>query len=342
MEFVKKSKLKYKIIFLTLIIIGIITFGFCIGLGSVKIKLPEVFNILLNKNAVDNPFYNIVWDIRFPRALAALIGGAALATAGLLLQIFFKNPIVEPYVLGISSGSTLAVGLVILGGFTLGFESVSPFVLFISAFIGSLIVMCIVIIFAGKVKNVVTLLVIGLMVGYICSGVTSILIAFADKEKLQGFTMWIMGSFSGFTWQQTKVLLLIGIPAVLMSTLIVKPLNAFLLGEEYAKSMGVNIKIFRIAIVTISSILASVVTAFAGPVAFIGLAVPQISRLVFKTSDNKVLVPGTILLGGIVTSLCDLVARTILAPVELPISAVTSFIGAPIVIILILKRRTTL
>lgn len=342
MDFLKKIRARYYIIFSLLIISLILIFGFCIGFGSVKIKLNEVFNILFNHAATDSTFYDIVWDIRFPRALAALISGAALAVSGLLLQIFFKNPIVEPYVLGVSSGATLCVGLVMLGGVKFGFESISPFLLFTAALVGSLLVMLVVVLFAGRVKSIITLLVIGLMVGYLCSSVTSILTAFADKERLQGFTLWRMGSFSGFTWKSIKVLMAMGIPTIICSFFIVKPLNAFLLGEEYAKSMGVKIKAFRITIVVISSILASVVTAFAGPVAFIGLAVPHITRLIFGTSDNKVLIPGTILLGGAVTCICDLIARTIFAPVELPISSVTSIIGAPIVIFLILKRRTSL
>lgn len=342
MDFIKKSKLRVRITFMVLIIALIVAFLFCIGLGSVRIGISEVVEILFNRNTISNTHSAIIWNIRFPRALAAVIGGCSLATAGLLLQIFFKNPIVEPYVLGISSGATLAVALIMLGGFSLGFNSISAFSMFFAAFCGSLIVMAIVIIFARKVKNVVTLLVIGLMTGYICSGVTNILTVFADKEKIQGFTIWTMGSFSGFTWDQVKVLCVIGVPTLILSLFLVKPLNAFLLGEEYAKSMGVNIKFFRVAIVTIASLLAAGVTAFAGPIGFIGLAVPQIARLVFKTADNKILVPGTILLGGIVSCLCDLISRTILSPMELPISSITAFIGAPIVIILILRRKTSL
>lgn len=342
MNFIKKAKFRYSIIFIALITIMIITLGICIGFGTVKINLSEVFRILFDNSLKDTVNWDIVWKIRFPRALAALIGGCSLALAGLLLQIFFKNPIVEPYVLGISSGATLFVGLIVLGGFKLGFKTISSFTLFLAAFTGSILVMLIVVLFASRVKNVVTLLVIGLMVGYICSAVTNVLIAFADKERLQGFIMWTKGSFSGFTWNGVKVLVFVGVPIMVASLFIVKPLNALLLGEEYAESMGVRIKGFRVLIVLISSILTAVSTAFAGPIAFIGLAVPHISRLIFKTSDNKVLVPGTILLGGIVTSLCDLIARTIVAPVELPISAVTAFIGAPIVIVLILKRRTSI
>ncbi|WP_392486531.1 FecCD family ABC transporter permease [Haloimpatiens sp. FM7315] len=342
MNFIQKSKFRTKVTFILLTITIIVAFLFCIALGSVKIGLKEVIDILfegVNGNSVNS---TIIWDIRFPRAVASVIGGCALACAGLLLQIFFKNPIVEPYVLGVSSGATLCVALIMLGGFSLGFTSMSAFSMFIAAFCGALIVMVIVIIFASKVKNVVTLLVIGLMTGYICSGVTKILTIFADKEKIKGFAIWTMGSFGGFTWDQVKVLCIIGLPTLFLSLFLVKPLNAFLLGEEYARSMGVNIKFFRIAIVFIASLLAAVVTAFAGPIGFIGLAGPQISRLLFKTADNKILVPGTIFLGGIISCLCDLICRTVLAPMELPISSITAFIGAPIVIILILRRKTSL
>jgi len=315
---------------------------FCVGFGSVQISLLDVMDIVFRGNEENKIFYKIIWNIRMPRALGALVGGSALAVAGLMLQVFFRNPIVEPFVLGVSSGASLCVALVIMGGITLGFASVSPTVIFLAAFTGSLVVMAIVLIFASRVKSVITLLVIGLMVGYAGSAITSVLIAFADKEQLQGFTMWTLGSFSGFTWHSVRILLFVGIPTLSATLLIVKPLNAFLLGEEYAVSMGVNIKTFRIVVVFLSSLLAAVVTAFAGPVGFIGLAVPHLTRLLFKTSDNRMLVPGTILVGGIVTSLCDLIARTVFAPVELPISAVTALIGAPIVIFLIVKRRTSL
>lgn len=339
MDSLKKTKYRYVSIFILLFIALLVTFILCIILGSVKIETREVFKIIFSKYKKSFDHGAIVWDIRFPRVLATILGGSALAIAGLLLQIFFKNPIVEPYVLGISSGATLCVALVILGGVTFGAKSISPYTIFIAALTGALVVTLIIIIFASRVKNVTTLLVIGIMVGYICSAVTRTLTAFADKEKILGFTLWTMGSFSGFTWKNVRVLLMMGLPALIASFFIVKPLNAFLMGEEYAKSMGVNIKFFRIIIVLISSILTASVIAFSGPVAFIGLAVPHISRLMFGTSDNKILIPGTILLGAIITSLCDLISRLIFAPIELPISAVTSMFGAPIVIILIMENR---
>lgn len=342
MKNIDKIKSKHIFLLISLLILTFLVFAFCVGFGSVKIDLKEVIHIIFKKEVVNSTNKDIVMDIRFPRALATLVGGAALALSGLLLQIFFKNPIVEPYVLGISSGSTLFVALIMLGGFTLGVENPSPYMLVLGAFLGALLVMMLVVAFAIKVKDTVTLLIIGIMVGYICSAVTNILIAFADKEQIYGFVMWTKGSFSGFTWNNINVLMIVGIPIIISSFFAVKPLNAFLMGEEYAKSMGVNIKKFRLIIILIASVLTAVVTAFAGPIAFIGLAVPHISRLIFKTSDNRVLIPGTVIIGAIVTSFCDLICRTLFAPTELSISSITSFIGAPIVIYLILKRRASL
>ncbi|WP_242957620.1 FecCD family ABC transporter permease [Clostridium cochlearium] len=342
MDNIQKTKSKNIILLVLLLIVTFFVFAFCIGFGSVKIDIKEVIHIIFKNEAFNPTNKDIVMDIRFPRALATLVGGAALALSGLLLQIFFKNPIVEPYVLGISSGSTLFVALIMLGGVTLGFENPSPYMLVLGAFLGALLVMMLVVAFAIKVKDIVTLLVIGIMVGYICSAVTNLLIAFADKEQIYGFVMWTKGSFSGFTWNNIKVLMFVGIPIIIASFFAVKPLNAFLMGEEYAKSMGVDIKKFRLIIILIASILTAVVTAFTGPVAFIGLAVPHITRLIFKTSDNRILIPGTVIIGAIVTSFCDLICRTLFAPTELSISAITSFMGAPIVIYLILKRRASL
>lgn len=342
MKNIDKIKSKHIFLLISLLILTFLVFAFCVGFGSVKIDLKEVIHIIFKKEVFNSTNKDIVMDIRFPRALATLVGGAALALSGLLLQIFFKNPIVEPYVLGISSGSTLFVALIMLGGFTLGVENPSPYMLVLGAFLGALLVMMLVVAFAIKVKDTVTLLIIGIMVGYICSAVTNILIAFADKEQIYGFVMWTKGSFSGFTWNNINVLMIVGIPIIISSFFAVKPLNAFLMGEEYAKSMGVNIKKFRLIIILIASVLTAVVTAFAGPIAFIGLAVPHISRLIFKTSDNRVLIPGTVIVGAIVTSFCDLICRTLFAPTELSISSITSFIGAPIVIYLILKRRASL
>jgi len=330
------------IIFCLLLVILAFVFLLNIALGSIKIGLSEVINIIAQGIQNDSINSTIVWKIRLPRSLAAVTGGAAIAVSGLLLQVFFRNPIVDSYVLGVSSGSTLIMALLIMGGGSLGISVSSPFYMFFGAFWGALIVTAVVLIFAYKVRSPVTLLVIGLMIGYLCSAATGFLTTFAENEAVKGFMIWSMGSFAGFTWDQVKLLIILGLPVLLLALLVSKPLNAFMLGEDYAKSMGVNIKLFRIFIILVSSLLTAVVTAFAGPVAFIGMSVPHIARLSLRSSDSRILVPATILLGGIITALCDLAARTLLAPTELTISTVTSFFGVPIVIWLLMKRSAVL
>ncbi len=308
-------------------------------LGSVHIPFNEVCKIIY-LHITDSTFGSIVWNIRLPRILFASLSGAYLAIGGLLLQVFFRNPIVGPYVLGISSGATLMVALVMLAGLSVGLMAIHPFFLSLAASFGAFCVVIILVLLSSKIKDVVTLLIIGLMMGYLCYAITSILITFAAKEKVKGFVLWEMGSFSGLTWKEFYILFLAGIYLIISLCFIKKPLNAFLLGEEYAKTMGLNIKLFRNLIVIISSLLAGLVTAFAGPVAFIGLAVPHMARLSFKTSDNGILIPAAAIIGANVTILCDLIARILFSPIELPISAITALFGAPIVIFLLLNRRT--
>ncbi|MDL1963212.1 MAG: iron ABC transporter permease [Deltaproteobacteria bacterium] len=309
--------------------------------GSVDINFSDIFRIV-SQHITDSTNGFIVWKIRIPRSIAAVLGGAYLATSGLLLQVFFRNPIVGPYILGISSGATLMVSVVMLSTLSFGLAGISPYITVIAAFGGAYFVMMIILVVAGRVKNNITLLIIGLMMGYTCHAITSILIAFAESEKIKGFTLWQLGSFSGFSWNEVYLLIFLGGLLFAGVYLLSKPLNALLLGEDYASSMGVNIKLFRLLILLVSCALAGMVTAFAGPVAFVGLAVPHMARLVFGTSDNKLLIPGVALLGGIVTSICDLIARQLFSPVEIPVSAITAFFGAPVVISLLLKKRTSL
>lgn len=332
-----------RLLFILFLACAVLVFLLNIALGSVRISLPELCRILSGDVQGISPSHqSIVMKIRLPRALATVAGGMCLAVSGLLLQIFFSNPIVEPYVLGISSGSMMFVALVMLGGYTFGMQSVSPMLMFWGALAGAMLVMLVVVFASGKVKSIVTLLVIGIMAGYVCSAVTSMLTTFADKEAIAGYTLWTMGSFSGFTWQQVRILLTVtgifSLGALLMS----KPLNAMLLGERYAQSMGVGIKLFRVLIVIISSVMTAVLTAFAGPISFIGLAVPHMVRIFFGTSDNRVLLPGCMLAGALLTGLCDLGSRMLFAPVELPIGAITSIVGAPLVVYLLLRRNNGL
>ena len=317
----------------------ILIFLLNIGAGSADISVTDIMNVFLGKVPADDTHALIIQKIRLPRALASAAGGAALAIAGFLLQTFFSNPIVEPYVLGISSGSSLFVGLVVLGGFSFGFKRVTPFVIFGGAFIGAMAVMSIVIFAARKVKSIITLLIIGMMAGYLCSAVTSILSAFAEKEQLANYAMWTMGSFSGFTWKQIGILFAIVLPMIVAAFLMAKPLNALNMGDKYAQSMGVNVKLVRYALIFISSILTAAVTAFAGPVSFIGLAVPHICRILFGTSNSRILIPATAVGGAFMAGTCDFTARNIVSPVELPLGAITAIIGAPIVVYLLTRRN---
>ncbi len=309
-----------------------------IFIGSVSIPISDIIDTIFHPDSAST-IDSIIWKIRIPRSIAAVLGGAYLATSGLLLQVYFRNPIVGPFILGISHGATLMVAFVMLTTLTIGMTVITPFITTLAAFIGAYGVLLIIVVVASRVKSGITLLIIGLMMGYLCRAVTSVLMALAEKEKIKGFVLWELGSFSGFKWGEINIMLLLGGAVLIMIYCMSKPLNAFLLGEEYAASMGVNIKKFRILILLFSCALAGMITSVAGPIAFIGLAVPHMARLCFGTSDNRVLIPGVCLMGAAVASLCDLIARMLLSPVELPLSAITAFFGAPIVIGLLMKRR---
>ena len=312
-----------------------------IGIGSVYFSPAEILEAITQPHDASTTGF-IVWKIRIPRAIAAVLGGAYLAVSGLLLQVYFRNPIVGPFILGISSGATVMVSFVMLTSLTVGMTVLSPFMTTVAAFAGAYGVMAIVAAVAARVKSGVTLLIVGLMMGYLCSAVTSILTALAEKEKIKGFVLWQLGSFSGFKWSEIAVLVCCGGLILVLIYMLSKPLNAFLLGEEYAASMGVNIRRFRVLILLCACALAGMITSVAGPVAFVGLAVPHMARLSFGTSDNRILIPGACLMGALVTGLCDLIARMLLSPVELPLSAITAFFGAPVVIGLLMKRRVKL
>jgi iron complex transport system permease protein len=329
---------RFVFVFTLLGIITTILMLINIGIGSVSIPVRDIIDIIINPDST-SIIDSIIWKIRIPRSIAAVLGGAYLATSGLLLQVYFRNPIVGPFILGISSGATLMVAFVMLTTLTVGMTVISPFMTTLAAFIGAYGVLLIIVAVASRVKSGITLLIIGLMMGYLCRAVTSVLMALAEKEKIKGFVLWELGSFSGFKWSEINIMLICGGAVLVMIYCMSKPLNAFLLGEEYAASMGVNIKKFRMLILLFSCALAGMITSVAGPIAFVGLAVPHMARLCFGTSDNRVLIPGVCLLGAAVASLCDLIARMLLSPVELPLSAITAFFGAPIVIGLLMKRR---
>ncbi len=310
-----------------------------LAVGSLSIPAEKILAAIFHGvQGPEDTFGFIVWKIRLPRTLASVWGGGCLAVAGLLFQVFFRNPIVGPFILGISHGATLMVGLVMLTTAAVGFTALGPFLTTGAAFFGAVVTMLVVTFIASRVSGGISLLITGLMIGYLANAVTAILIAFADAEKLKGFKLWTLGSFSGYRWTEVGLLMFLGGALLVCSFLLAKQLNAFNLGKDYASTMGVNVRTFRVAVVFLACSLAALVTSTAGPVAFIGLAVPHIARLTLAGADNRLLIPAAALIGAIVTGICDLIARLLFAPVETPLSAVTAFFGAPIVIGLLIKR----
>ena len=273
-----------------------------------------------------------------PRMLLAAILGGALSVSGFLLQTFFRNPIAGPFVLGISSGAKMVVGMtLILLSQYIGY--VHSGVLVLAAFLGSLVITGVVLLFSQKVHNMSMLLVVGIMVGYICSAVTDFCITFANDHDILNLTSWSMGTFSGASWENVRLSLLICLPALTASWLLSKPMGAYALGESYARSMGVPVKSFRLLLILLSSLLSACVTALAGPISFVGIAVPHVTRSFLKSSRPILVIPACILGGAVFCIFCDLLSRTLFAPTELSIGTITSVFGAPIVIYMMVKRR---
>jgi iron complex transport system permease protein len=333
----RRFALCYALLLAALVLVFLLNLGF----GSADIGAGEIFSIIFGGggDGADSSGYIIIQKIRLPRALTAIAAGGALALAGLLLQTFFANPIVDSYVLGVSSGSTLVVGFVMLGGYAFGFRRLPPAALVSGAFLGAMLVMAVILFAARRVKSIVTLLIIGLMCGYLCSAGTGILSAFAEKEQIARFSIWAMGNFSGVTWPQLRALYVLTLPLAVAAFLLGKQLNALNMGENYAVSMGIHVKSLRSLIILVSSLLTASVTAFTGPVSFIGLAVPHICRVLFRTQDARILTPGVVLGGALMASFCDFLARTAFSPVELPLGSVTALAGAPLVVWLLSRRR---
>lgn len=333
----KKLHFRYWLSFIILIILlGILIF-WNINSGSIPISLQDVFRIIFLRDGTETA-YNIIWEIRLPRILAAVILGGALSVSGFLLQTFFGNPIAGPFVLGISSGAKLIVALTMI--FLLGKSIVATSgVMIIAAFTGSMISMGFVLLIAKKVHQMSMLVISGIMIGYICSAVTDFVVTFADDSNIVNLHNWSMGSFSGTTWENVSTMTVVVMTALIITFLMSKPIGAYQLGEGYAQNMGVNIKAFRIALILLSSILSACVTAFAGPISFVGIAVPHLVKNLLKTSKPLLVIPACFLGGAVFCLFCDLIARTVFAPTELSISSVTAVFGAPIVIYIMIHRK---
>jgi iron complex transport system permease protein len=330
-----------KVIFIILILLIICLFLTDLFFGSISIKASEVIKAIFTNN--ESTFSTIILKFRLPKAITALVVGIALSLSGLQMQTVFRNPMAGPDVLGISSGASLGVAFVILG-----FSStISPhtlmgmgnWILVTSSVAGAAAVMILIMAISARVKDIMTILILGIMLSFGISAIVTILQYFSNESMLKAYIIWTMGSLGNLTTAQLNVLLISVSTGIILSLISSKMLNALLLGENYAASIGLNVKLSRIVIFSCTSILTGSVTAFCGPIGFIGLAVPHISRIVFKTSDHKILIPGTILIGGVVMLASDIISQVPGSESVLPINAVTSLIGIPVVIWVIFRNR---
>ena len=334
-------------ILLSALIVGLIAvFLLSLSLGSVSIPLEQIVTILFGGTAERASWATIVLKFRLPKAITAALAGAALAASGLQMQTLFRNPLADPFVLGISSGASLGVTLVVLvagvaGGSSLlaGVSLVGDVSLAFASIIGSTLVLLLVMAVSRRVQSTMTLLILGLLFGYATSALVSVLLYFSIAERIQAYISWTFGSFGGVTWSQLQIFGPVVVVALILSHLLVKPLNAFLLGETYARSMGLNVGLARLGVITTSASLAGIVTAFCGPIGFLGVAVPHLCRSLFGTSDHRVLLPAVTLMGGILALGADLLAQLPGSQLTLPLNAVTALLGAPVVAWVILRQR---
>jgi iron complex transport system permease protein len=314
-----------------------------ISLGSIRIPFQDVFTSLTGGQASRSTWEYIIINYRLPKAITAVLVGMGLSISGLLMQTLFRNPLAGPYVLGLSSGASLGVAFVILGaGLVPPFLSgilLSSYGVVVASTLGSSTVLLVILIISRRLRDTMTILIVGLMFGSFTSAVVGVLTYFSSAEQLQKFTFWSMGSLGNLSWSSILVLTVCVVIGLLLSLFSVKPLNALLLGENYAQSMGLNFKRTRFIIIIATSILAGSITAYAGPIAFIGLAVPHIAKLLFQTSNHSILYWSTLLLGAAIMLICDAVSQMPGMDITLPINAITSLLGAPIVIWLIVRKR---
>ncbi|MDX8553364.1 iron ABC transporter permease [Tenacibaculum sp. 1B UA] len=333
----------YTVHFLLLSVLLIVFLLLNISFGSVSIPLKEIFNSLFGNPVAKDSWETIIINYRLPKAITAMLVGSGLSISGLLMQTLFRNPLAGPFVLGISSGASLGVALLILGSSVFGgfflVAIYSNWALAIAASAGSFLVLSAVIIAANRVRNTMSILIIGLMFGSLTSAVISVLAFFSEAEQIQQYLFWSFGSLGNLTWTELSVFGIIYLIGILGTFSVIKPLNSFLLGENYAKSLGINIKKSRNIILLITSILTGVITAFSGPIAFVGLAVPHIAKMIFATSNHKILLPAVALIGAIILLICDSIAQLPTSEFTLPINAITSLFGAPVVIWLLIRKK---
>ena len=342
-DIVPRSKAPILLIFIGIVVFGMVLFALNLMLGSVSIPFAEFKNAVFGGEG--STYRAIILDYRLPQAITALLAGIGLSVSGLLMQTLFRNPLADPSLLGISSGSSLGVALVILlaGGF--GGISVSSLALWstfgvtLAAFVGAFLILLLILALSSRLRSVVSLVLVGIMIAYIAGSVTDILKFFSQKEWLHSFVIWGMGSFSNVSKAQLPFFAIAVVAGAIGSFLLFKTLNLLLLGERYAENLGVNIRRSSMLIILASGFLTALITAFCGPIAFLGLAVPHIARFLFKSSDHKLLIPATAFIGMDLALFCNLIARLPSFEGNLPINSVTALIGAPIVLWVIFHRQ---
>ena len=332
------SKARCIACFAVLTVLLLILTAISLMTGSVSISIGEVIDIL-GGGGTDEMSRNIIMSIRLPRIATAIVLGGALSLSGYLLQTFFNNPIVGPYVLGVSSGAKLSVALALIYSLSKGVV-MNSFLMVFAAFCGSMISMGFVLLVSVRVRSAGVLVVCGIMIGYICSAITDFVVTFADDSNIVNLHNWSMGSLSGMNREKVLIMSIIVGICLIVAFFMVKPIGAYRLGESYARNMGVNVTLLRVILILLASLLAACVTAFAGPVSFVGIAVPHLMRLMSKTSSPMVMIPLCFLGGAVVMGLCDMIARSVFAPVEVSISSVTAVLLVPVVLMMLLKKKS--
>lgn len=316
-----------------------------INLGSIHIPFKQFVAILLNSPVENESWRYIVLHFRIPKSISAILVGSGLGISGLLMQTLFRNPLAGPFVLGISSGASLGVATLLLGASAIGgvFSSiaVSNWSISIASSLGSFMVLSAVLIAVKRIRNTMSILIIGLMFGSISAAIINVLSYFSSAEELQQFIFWSFGSLGNLSWEELGVFASILFISFLFLILVIKPLNSLLLGENYARSLGINLKQTRYIVLIVTSLITGVITAFSGPIAFIGLAVPHLTKLIFTTSNHRILLPAVAILGAILMLICDSIAQVPTSEYTLPINAITSLFGAPIVIWLLVRKHKT-
>jgi iron complex transport system permease protein len=334
---------KYIFIFISLLFSLILLFLLNISLGQIAIPFKDVIKSLIGSEASKDSWEYIIFNYRLPKAITAILVGIGLSISGLLMQTLFRNPLAGPYVLGLSSGSSLGVAFIIMGaGFlpsAISFYFLSPYGIMIASCLGSLLVLLLVLLVSQRLRDTMSILIVGLMFSSFAGAIVSVLTYFSSAEQLQKFTFWSMGSLGNLSWSQIGILSITVSIGLILSILNIKPLDALLLGENYAKSMGVNYNKAKLSIMIATSILTGSITAFAGPIAFIGLAVPHIAKMLFKTSNHLILFCSTLLIGAIIMLFCDIASQIPGTTIILPINAITSIVGAPVVIWLLIRKK---